>query len=337
MTDEATTSKRNTTLRPAHRGALWAAAAWSAGVPALLIALPLAARHRLPDPLATHWGGREPDGSMSLTAAALFPAALWAVLVLALTALRRYRAEPVPRVAAATLAAGGVLLTGAQSSVVHANLDRARWQDAAPVGAEVALVLLAAGLAGLLAWLAGRRYAGHPAPRPAAGAPLLEAPAGENFVWLSWVANPWLQLAAAVSGLVAGAVALTSASGLTDPHWFLVATAGVMAATFLLCSSARARVTADGLAVGLGPFGRPARRWSPAELESARAEQRTAAQVGGWGYRINGRGTTVMLRGGACLVVRTHQGAEFAVSVDDADRGAALLNALIARTRQPAD
>ncbi|MFE4975143.1 DUF1648 domain-containing protein [Kitasatospora sp. NPDC056651] len=336
MTDEATTSKQNTARKPAHRGALWAAAAWSVGVLALLIALPLTARHRLPDPLATHWGGREPDGSMSLTAAALFPAAIWAALVLSLAALRRYRAEPAPTVAATSLAAGGVLLTGAQSSVVHANLDRTHWQDAAPVGVEVALVLLAAGLAGLLAWLASRRHGGRPAPRPAAGAPPLEAPAGENFVWLSWTANPWLQLAAVVSGLVAGAAALTSASRLTDPHWFLVGTAAAMAVTLLLCSSAQARVTADGLTVGFGPFGRPARRWSPAELESARAEQRTAVQVGGWGYRINGLGTTVMLRGGACLVVRTRRGAEFAVSVDDADRGAALLNALIARTRQPA-
>jgi hypothetical protein len=47
------------------------------------------------------------------------------------------------------------------------------------------------------------------------------------------------------------------------------------------------------------------------------------------GYRVSGLGTTVMLRSGECLVVRTRdKGREFAVSVDDAERGAALLNAL---------
>ncbi|MFD8414867.1 hypothetical protein ACFV2Q_24440 [Streptomyces sp. NPDC059650] len=38
-----------------------------------------------------------------------------------------------------------------------------------------------------------------------------------------------------------------------------------------------------------------------------------------------------MLRPGTCLVVRPRTGPEFAVSVDDAERGAALLNALAAR------
>ncbi|MFF2547905.1 DUF1648 domain-containing protein [Kitasatospora sp. NPDC058063] len=336
MTDDGTTKEATTAERPAARGALWAAAAWSVGVLALLIALPLVARHRLPDPLATHWGGREPNGSMSLTAAALFPAAFWAVLVLTSVAVRRYWADRSPGAAAATLAAGGVLLTGAQTSIVHANLDRARWQDAAPMGVEVVLILLATGLAGLLALLAGRRFGGRPERLPAAGADPLEMPAGERFVWLSRAANPWLQLAAAVFALVTVAGVLAAASGVAELDWALVVPFAVVSLACLACSSVRARVTAGGLTVGFGPFGRPVRHWSPAELESARAEQRTAAQAGGWGYRMNRLGTTVMLRGGVCLVVRTRQGSDFAVSVDDAERGAALLNALIARAGQPA-
>ncbi|MFG2913830.1 DUF1648 domain-containing protein [Kitasatospora sp. NPDC048298] len=336
MTDEGTTSTRAAAERPTHRGAVWAAATWSAGVLALLIALPLVARDRLPDPLATHWGGREPDDSMSLTAAVLFPAAFWAVLVLTAVALRRYRGNLAPGAAATTLAAGGVLLTGAQASIVHANLDRARWQDAAPMGIEVVLILLATGLAGLLARLASRHYGARPAPRPATGEPALEVPPGAHLVWLSHAANPWLQLTAAVFGLAAVAVAVAATSGVADVGLPLVLLLALPALTVLVCSSVRVRVTAAGLTVGFGPFGWPARRWSPAELESARVERRTAAQAGGWGYRINGLGTTVMLRGGACLVVRTRRGTDFAVSVDDAERGAALLNALIARTRQPA-
>ncbi|MFE7594020.1 DUF1648 domain-containing protein [Kitasatospora sp. NPDC057512] len=339
MTDAGKTTEPTTepaAARPAAPGgAVWAAVAWSVGVLALLIALPLVARHRLPDPLATHWGGREPDGSMSLTAATLFPAAFWAVLVLISVAVRRYSAGQAPGAASAMLAAGGVLLTGAQTSIVHANLDRARWQDAAPMGIEVVLILLATGLAGVLALLAGRRYGGRPERHPAAGAPALEVPPGEQVVWLSQAANPWLQLIAAVLGLLTVAGVLVTSSGVVDLDWVLVLPLAVGALAILGCSSVRARVTERGLTVGFGPFGWPARRWSPAELDSARAERRTAAQSGGWGYRINGLGTTVMVRPGVCLVVRTRRGTDFAVSVDDAERGAALLNALIARTRQP--
>ncbi|MFD7782173.1 hypothetical protein ACFV4Q_03610 [Streptomyces nojiriensis] len=42
-------------------------------------------------------------------------------------------------------------------------------------------------------------------------------------------------------------------------------------------------------------------------------------------------GTTVMLRSGECLVIPPRRGREFAVMVDDAERGAALLNALSAQ------
>ncbi|KIF06627.1 hypothetical protein PL81_06480, partial [Streptomyces sp. RSD-27] len=98
----------------------------------------------------------------------------------------------------------------------------------------------------------------------------------------------------------------------------------------LVCSSVRARVTRRGLEVAFGPLGYPVRRWAAEDIESARAEERTPARAGGWGYRINGLGTTVMVRGGECLVVRA-KGRDFAVSVDDAARGAALLNSLRAQ------
>ena len=45
---------------------------------------------------------------------------------------------------------------------------------------------------------------------------------------------------------------------------------------------------------------------------------------------MSGLGTTVMLRSGECLVIHS-KGKDFAVSVDDAERGAALLNSLSAR------
>ncbi|MFJ2187087.1 DUF1648 domain-containing protein [Kitasatospora sp. NPDC087861] len=319
-----------------QRGAVWGAAAWSAGVLGLLIALPWAARSRLPDRLATHWSGRNPDGAMSLTAAALFPAATWLVLVLATAAAFRFWPARSRGATGVTLATGGVLLTGAQTSIVHANLDRARWQDAAPMGVEVVLIIAAAGLAGLLTWLATRPHQASPAgARPATGATVPAAAPGEQLVWLSRAVNPWLQLAAAVLGLGAVGGVLAPASGLIALNWSLIVPFASTSVLVLACSSVQARVTDRGLSVGFGPFGWPSRRWSPADLESARAETRTPAQAGGWGYRINGLGTTVMLRRGVCLVVRTRRGGEFAVSVDDAERGAALLDSLISRAASP--
>ena len=81
----------------------------------------------------------------------------------------------------------------------------------------------------------------------------------------------------------------------------------------------------EGLEVAFGPLGWPARRWPADTIASAWSEHRTAMQAGGWGYRLSGLGTTVMLRGGECLVIRTAKGKDFAISVD----GAALLNSLI--------
>ncbi|MED7947463.1 DUF1648 domain-containing protein [Streptomyces sp. BE303] len=315
----------------AKRASRAAAALWAATVAVLLLALPWVAHGRLPDPLATHWDGRAADGSMSLTASAAFPAACWAVALAAAAVARRWAGAPARTWVGAGLGFGGVLLVGAQAAIVHANLDRPDWQHARPLGPEVAAVLAAAVAAGLLGpWLAHRGGRG-PRPATAADGPRLDLPAGQRAVWLSRTVNPWLGLLAAASGLGAAGSALAALGGLGGPAWALFAPCAVVAVTAAGCSSVQARVTERGLDVTFGPFGWPARHWSPADVAAARMERRTPAQVGGWGYRLSGLGTTVMLRRGECLVVRPHRGVEFAVSVDDAERGAALLNTVAAR------
>ncbi|GAA2785245.1 DUF1648 domain-containing protein [Kitasatospora sp. CM 4170] len=311
----------------------------AAGVLAALLALPLVAAGRLPERLATHWSGSGgPDGSMPFWAATLGPAALWAALLLSLALTARVLGPSVRRLWYATaLPSAGVLLIGAQASIVHANLDRADWTAAGDVGLDVALVLLAAAAAGLLGQLVARRTAapadtaaGAAAAGPSSG-PQLTLPDGERFAWLSRTVNPWLRLTATVSGTAAAALAIAAAAGLADGLWAAVAPLAVVALATLGCSAVQAVVSPKGLEVSFGPFGWPVRRWPLEQIESARAEERTPAQVGGWGYRLSGLGTTVMLRGGPCLVVRPRAGAEFAVSLDDAERGAALLNSLAAR------
>jgi len=152
-----------------------------------------------------------------------------------------------------------------------------------------------------------------------------------RLVWFSRTTNPWLQLLAAVTGLVAVAVVVAGVSGLVGPGplWALFVPFALASLALAGCAAVQARVSERGLEVTFGPLGWPVRRWAPTDIESARAENRTPAQVGGWGYRLSGLGTTVMPRSGECLVIRTQDKRnEFAVSIDDAERGAALPNAL---------
>ncbi|MFG2414287.1 DUF1648 domain-containing protein [Streptomyces goshikiensis] len=316
-------------IRAPSGWAAWGTTAWAAGILALLVAAPLSMRGAYGDRLATHWGTLgQPDGSLPLWAAAVAPAAVWAVLVAAAVfwrAARRWRA--------AVLAPGGVLLAGGQVSIVRANLHHADWHDADPVAVGAVVTLFAAAAAGCVAWLVSRRPAAAPAKR--GQGERMEIPEGERRVWLSRTANPWLRLVAAATGAVAVAAPLVGTGGLAASRWLLIVPFAAASAAVLVCSSVRVRVGERGVDVAFGPLGWPVRRWDAADVEWARAERRTPAQVGGWGYRLSGLGTTVMLRAGECLVIRA-KGKDFAVSVDDAERGAALLNSLAgARAERP--
>ncbi|MDX5562740.1 DUF1648 domain-containing protein [Streptomyces sp. ID05-04B] len=300
----------------------------------LLAALPPVASSRLPERLATHWnaGSGRPDDSMPLWAAALFPALVWAVstAVVALTLRRAGTGSgAIPGWALAGLGFGGVMLIGGQASIVRANLDHADWRDADSVTSWVVGTLVVAATVGAIGFLAAQRA---PAQVPTTDGPALELPAGQRVVWLARTSNPWLQAVSAVTGLLAIAVAVGALAGLADPPVALAATPFALACVLVLaCSSVQARVTERGLDVSFGPLGWPSRHWALDNIESARTENRTPAQVGGWGYRLSGLGTTVMLRGGECLVIRTAKSKDFAVSVDDAEHAAALLNSLSAQ------
>ncbi|MFZ4153114.1 DUF1648 domain-containing protein [Streptomyces pseudogriseolus] len=300
----------------------------------LLTVVPLTARNRLPDRLATHWGASGgPDDSMPFWAATIFPALIW-LLVAAVATVTMWRAgrrttavAAAPGWAGVTLGATGVTLLGAQASIVRANLDRTDWRDAGPVTGWLVATLVSATVVAVAAQLIGRRA--RVAVPPPSG-PVMEIPKGQRYVWLSRTSNRWLHLLAAVTGILALAATAGTMAGLGGGVQGVAGAAPFAVATVVLlaCASVQARVTEKGLEVAFGPLGWPARRWAADSIASAWAENRTAMQAGGWGYRLNGLGTTVMLRGGECLVIRTVKGKDFAVSVDDAERGAALLNSL---------
>ncbi|MFJ2747667.1 DUF1648 domain-containing protein [Streptomyces sp. NPDC087297] len=282
--------------------------------------LPLTARRGFEDRLATHWNAfGDPDGSLPLWAVVLVPAAIWIALVVSAVCWRAAR-----RWRGAVLVSCGVLLAGEQASIVRANLHHAQWRDADSVTVGAVATVLAAAAAAVVGVLASGRPASPAAPGRGAQ---MDIPAGERRVWLARTENPWLYALAAVAGVVALAALLVGLGDPAKPMWLLIAPLAFVSMAVLACSSVRVRVAERGLDVAFGPLGWPVRHWDATDIEWARAEHRTPTQVGGWGYRLSGLGTTVMLRSGECLVIRA-RGKDFAVSVDDAERAAALLNSL---------
>ena len=109
-----------------------------------------------------------------------------------------------------------------------------------------------------------------------------------------------------------------------------------MAAAFLF---ARIRVDRSGLRVFAAGFVRvmdvPA-----AAIDSATARDVRAADYGGWGYRIHGSTTALLVSSGPAVVVDRSDGRRLAVSggsAATADNIAQALSRVAARARRPAD
>ncbi|MBE1592562.1 hypothetical protein ACFPOI_18095 [Nonomuraea angiospora] len=306
---------------------------WGLFVICAQIALPLALRDRLPDPLATRWElGGLASRSMSLTTYIVVMFLVWAVLwLVALAAAERATARRQSRtVWWGGLFGLGALALGVNVTTVLANLDAPDWAAARLPGWQV-LAVIAAGTG--LAVLAGYLRRGAPdADFARRIPPLLRLGAGRRTVWVGHVANRWLALlpfAALAAALVLGLLYVTGlVSGVTAtsvlPGLVLVLAAGV------LTSSVSVQVGDGRMAVQFGPLGWPARRIPLSQIESAWSETRHPAEVGGWGIRGLPGSSTIMLRGGECLVIRYRSGGRLAISIDDAERGASLINALIA-------
>ncbi|GII60036.1 hypothetical protein Skr01_01210 [Sphaerisporangium krabiense] len=318
------------------------AAGWAALVTVVLVAVPLALRGRLPDPLATHWDvSGSPDGAMSFWAWFAMEAALWALLV-ACAARGVLRAGAVARGAAAAtrgraagalFAGGGVFLLAQQWATLAANLGNPDWRDAAPLGWRAVLVPAAAIAAGALGVLVASAGAGEAEPeppaRPAVPVPLRR---GQRAVWVSSARNT----GAAIGGVAALAAALVLVLTRTTlgPSGLESAAIGLTIAglALLAASTVGVSVGEEGMVISFGPFGRLRRRVPLGRIQSARVEVKGPFETGGWGFRGLPGMATIMIRGGECLVVRYHSGGELAVTVDDAHRGAALINALVARS-----
>ncbi|GII01913.1 hypothetical protein [Planobispora takensis] len=326
---------------PSRGRAVTVAAVWGSFVTAVLVAAPLMLRDRLPDPLATHWsGGSVPDGNASFGVALVFSVALWAVIWAGLLGSALHGAvlrARLPRVHWwGFLLGGAVFALGMQAVTLNANLDAATWHEALLPGWHVAVVIAASAAAGVLAGYLGRGEPDRVPDRSSADKPIMRLRPGQRAVWVSRVSNPWLIGLTTTALLAAMVITGLAVLGVLEATaaWIALAVSIPIGLMGVATATVQTRVDAEGLRVGFGPWGRPARRTPADAIESAWAERRSPAEVGGWGIRVvpgSGR-TTLMLRGGDVLVIRRTGGGEFAVSADDAERGAALLNAYIAET-----
>ncbi|MGH8914669.1 MAG: hypothetical protein ACRDZM_09165, partial [Acidimicrobiia bacterium] len=170
------------------------------------------------------------------------------------------------------------------------------------------------GLGGLLL---GRRKFPERALTKSDG-PVIDVLPGER---VSWVGRASVRWPLALLGAAVLVFALL-------PDWG-VWPAGLLVVLALAFMQVEVNVNNDGLTVRLG--GIPVRRIPVVKISSARAIDLEPSEWGGWGWRASPNGSAIVLRRGDALEVTFTGGRRFAVTVDDAATGAALLNGLVAR------
>ncbi|MFC8681680.1 DUF1648 domain-containing protein [Microbacterium ureisolvens] len=294
---------------------------------------------QMPPTIAVHWNATgEADRFAPAWIQPLMTVAfgLGLPLLLALTslaALRRGDRGSTYRLLGATAAALSALVAVGFTWTFAMQAGSAETAGAATVWAALIAAFAAAGVVGMAAWFAQpRQEAPDAAPRPATPLPI---GANERVLWIrstSMVPGAAIAIVAAV--LAIGAAAAVAWVTGADP--ILVAFLGGLAALLLVFAATtlafRVRVDSAGLHV-TSVLGIPRFHVPLADIASAaRVEVAPVAEFGGWGLRLGTeRRFGVVLRAGEAIEVVRRNGRRFVVTVDDAETGAALLEALVER------
>lgn len=294
---------------------------------AAVAAIWLVWRDRLPDPVATHWGtDMQPDGNMTFWVIFGVAVGTTAVALLGLVIAGRTRPGPQQAMVATTCYFVMGILLGVTISTVSANLDAAVWDAARPIGGIDIVLVLACGLGvGAVGLMLAGGWSALVFRTPSGTRPTVNLAPGSAAMWTG-SAGSWalvglgivLLAAAVVIGLVAGLFA-----------------AVVMMLSFVLVvwfAALRVTVTSRGVTVGVGWLAWPRIRIPIGEIEAAEFLDVDPMAFGGWGYRITpGVRGFIIRRGEGFRLVRSDK-ADIVVTVDDAERGAGLVNDLIARS-----
>jgi hypothetical protein len=284
----------------------------------------LAVRSEVPDPLPTHWTlGGHVDGSSDRTGfVAVF------LLLSAVLAVVGVVAIWVARPAAWMMTSALVFVTWVFAASLAVTLLASRGAQAA---AAVSLpiyqpVLLVVGplVAAIAVWRLHPPMPTHQT-RPRAG--VMTVGAEERIVWVGRVHSTPLVAVGALALLVAAVLLLVS------PVAAVVV--GVVGLALLATSSLSVRVDAAGLHTLWGPLGWPRQHVPIDEITSVQTQDIDPMRWGGWGLRMSRRRLAAVVRKGPGIVVERADKAPYAVTIDNAGKGAEVLEALCARAQTP--
>lgn len=276
----------------------------------------------LPDPVATHWGpGGAPNGSIP-------KAWIWALPVfvvglgLSMTSFLRRDGRPSAESVAILGLLGGIGIW-ISASLVVLNGGAESWEQADSFGWwQVVGVVVAGALFAWVGYVIGKRWYPPVPPVSLENAPAFDMGVDELAVWIGSARVWWPFLLLVPLGAVF----------LFLPDWMPWLSLLFVALGFLF-SKVTAVVDRRGLRVGL--LGRLTVKRIPLErVSSSRPIDLEPGQWGGWGYRVVPGGSAVVLRRGDAIEVTMTDDRRFAVTVDDAATGSALLNGLVHRLAQ---
>jgi hypothetical protein len=285
----------------------------------------LALRRDVPDPLPVHWNVHgEVDNTASL--GGFFVATLVISLVLALvaTAALWWAHSPMAGRGLACLLTFGAWVAAATTvaTFLAARGAAAAADVTMPWYVIAAIVVVPLALGAAVWGLLPAHWQHASAPPPSARTSLEFAP-GEQVVWVGHAHSSIMRTASWVAAVV-GVVVLFFEVSAAIPVLIIAVASG------MVCELG-VRIDARGVHTLWGPFGWPRPRIALADIVSAAAEQINPLQWGGWGYRISSRGVAAVIRRGPGLVIARAGKSTYAVTVDGADHGAEVLNALLAR------
>jgi len=304
----------------------------------------------LPNPDATvavHWDfSGTPDGfgpawSFPVLTVALgvgLPALLSGTALASDRAAARREGRPTAPTANSRFVAAMVLATVAFLSVLSTVLVAAQVTGPGQATAGAGLPLLAAAVAalacGLAGWWVQPRVTASPVEGEAAHA--LDLRDEETAVWVRTATMSRLPLALLVGAAlftVALGVALV-ATGAGAGGWITLASGAVV--TLLVATGTAYRVVVDNRGLTVRAFaGVPRWHLDPGGIRAVEVVfVNPTGEFGGWGWRWTPGRFGVITRAGEAIQVTRTSGRQFVVTVDDAETGAAVLQAVVDRARQ---
>ena len=351
-----TQAQRNELAR-AKRVALWIGlivplALITAAMVLLLVWMP-----RIPNPAATHWsGGGGPDGFGSPWSYAWMLALvgygivlmMWGIVAFAsrMPAPSPKRVMPVwsgyQRFLTAFALGYAVFLPIALLGSVAVQLDLADAREASGVGVIMGAGFAAWALVTALGWFAQPKVDVRPAFEESVEPIPLSAT--ERAVWFGQVrpSKGFLWIIGATFVIMLGATALVffvpADSGDEAAKHIATIVTGVLAfVVALLCLMTawfRVRIDARGLEAR-SLVGWPVFRLPAADVQRVEAAQiNPMGEFGGWGLRWAPGRFGIVMRSGEGLVATRRDGRLFAITVDDAEKAAAVLAAASKRSQK---